>query len=142
MESLTAFCKRNNLPKSSVRKVLLSQGHDTANGLSDEAIKFATAYFSRLRRQRKMAADYEQIDVPERLQEVNSKILLAEVKKLCYGISHETEMLRLKVEKLELIIDNQQELIHNLEYQLSRDANTSDTTSSPFIPNPWETGAA
>jgi hypothetical protein len=44
-QSLSAFCKAYNLPKSSVYKFLQSEGFDTSDGLSPDAVKSASAYF-------------------------------------------------------------------------------------------------
>jgi hypothetical protein len=43
--SLSAYCKRHNLPKSSVYKALKAEGFDTSSGLSPEAVAFADSYF-------------------------------------------------------------------------------------------------
>lgn len=44
-QSLSAFCKAHNLPKSSVYKFLQSENFDTSDGLSPDAVKAASAYF-------------------------------------------------------------------------------------------------
>lgn len=44
-QSLSAFCKTYNLPKSTVHKFLKDEQFDTSGGLSPEAIKAAEAYF-------------------------------------------------------------------------------------------------
>jgi len=45
MVTLYAFCKEQNLPKTSVRRFLLSQGFEVSGGLSDEAQQAALAEF-------------------------------------------------------------------------------------------------
>jgi hypothetical protein len=137
METLTAFCKRKNLPKSSVRKVLLSHGHTTSNGLSDETVQFAEAHFAYLERQRKIASEFNQIDAPEHLQRIDNKILAAEVKGIHHDILHKAKMLNLEIERLKLIVDQQQERIGNLEYQLAKNSDKSDQPNMAFIPNPF-----
>jgi len=44
-QSLSAFCKAHDLPKSSVYKFLQSEGFATSDGLSDDAIAAASGYF-------------------------------------------------------------------------------------------------
>lgn len=43
--SLYAFCKENNLPKTSVRAWLIDNGYSTADGLDSAALEAATAQF-------------------------------------------------------------------------------------------------
>ena len=43
--SLSAFCKEHSLSKGSVHKFLKTEGFDTSEGLTPEAVKAATAYF-------------------------------------------------------------------------------------------------
>lgn len=43
--SLSAFCKDHNLSKGSVHKFLKTEGFDTSEGLSPEAVKAASGYF-------------------------------------------------------------------------------------------------
>lgn len=43
--SLSAYCKRHNLPKASVHKFLKGEGFDTSEGMTSEAIAAADAYF-------------------------------------------------------------------------------------------------
>lgn len=43
--SLSAFCKTHNLSKGSVHKFLRAENFDTAEGLTPDAVKAATAYF-------------------------------------------------------------------------------------------------
>ena len=44
-QSLSAFCKAHDLPKSSVYKFLQAEGFSTSDGLSDDAIAAASGYF-------------------------------------------------------------------------------------------------
>lgn len=44
-QSLTAFCKAYNLPKSTVHKFLKAEQFDTSDGLSADAVEAAKAYF-------------------------------------------------------------------------------------------------
>lgn len=43
--SLSAFCKDHSLSKGSVHKFLKAEGFDTAEGLTPDAVKAASAYF-------------------------------------------------------------------------------------------------
>jgi len=45
MKTLHAFCKEHNLPKTSVRRYLLSRGFNTAEGLTDQAQESALQEF-------------------------------------------------------------------------------------------------
>lgn len=45
MKTLHAFCKEHNLPKTSVRRYLLSRGFNTADGLTDQAQESALKEF-------------------------------------------------------------------------------------------------
>jgi hypothetical protein len=44
-QSLSAFCKAHDLPKSSVYKFLQAEGFSTSDGLSDDAIAAVSGYF-------------------------------------------------------------------------------------------------